>query len=556
MVDNNEFVCDQKHGMNSYHNNRDFSCPIWEEMFPAVSDEDFYEASILMKMEIGEFTVLGEKFEDPFQDSDDDDDADHFNPVEDVSKEDEFRMDNATNPYLRAYRIGMKARTKRLPLNRNVYKTEKLPIYTTPSNQFQKSIPSQGTGTYNGNIATSATGVQGDDSSAVSKTLKIVREVLENSISRKKQRIHGQGKERLCMCATTVAKYNMNETVKPYGYSLDGQNCSIALVTPENSASRQVIHKSSFNYLSNDLCYPLQESLHKWIPDPYEQRHSFQETIDTEGQILNSADVNLQCRFEKEDSRSCTFDISKIQRHLNNSQLNYPIITTSPHKDEAIDSAHSDQNTNKPKSSIYVVADHCQRQCNENKIITAVFSGTSSLGRSNHSTNAFTSRNSSRNTLHASNTRIQSTVAASPDSVVEGDQDNSETETVVNCTIKSKQVLPSACINHILVHPTMTAKFPSSWIALLEEWERNHLEQHTIPGSHSHWSIADQQRFSKRYRGIKIIRKLATGLSIRLHTMAILLDIERRHETCSNHLLSLEKLDATIPRRRRFNFKT
>jgi hypothetical protein len=98
--------------------------------------------------------------------------------------------------------------------------------------------------------------------------------------------------------------------------------------------------------------------------------------------------------------------------------------------------------------------------------------------------------------------------------------------------------------------PDIAAKYPESWVLLLKEWEENDFERFLWAVKTS-WSTLDQNRFSKRIRGIRLLQKLASATSNGLQKMALQLDNERGDKkTLSNHLLELEKDDVTILRRR------
>jgi hypothetical protein len=101
----------------------------------------------------------------------------------------------------------------------------------------------------------------------------------------------------------------------------------------------------------------------------------------------------------------------------------------------------------------------------------------------------------------------------------------------------------------------ISESFPLSWVLLLNEWEYYAMDLYHNKNAKSRWSNADQQRYSKRYRGIKMINKLASIVSMDRYATAHQLDILRGDLSCSAHLAELEKVDGTIKRRRRRQLK-
>jgi hypothetical protein len=57
--------------------------------------------------------------------------------------------------------------------------------------------------------------------------------------------------------------------------------------------------------------------------------------------------------------------------------------------------------------------------------------------------------------------------------------------------------------------PSMTQKFPESWIALLQEWQTNSLGEFERKGTKGKWDNDQQQRYSKRLRAIKVLKQMA-----------------------------------------------
>jgi hypothetical protein len=101
--------------------------------------------------------------------------------------------------------------------------------------------------------------------------------------------------------------------------------------------------------------------------------------------------------------------------------------------------------------------------------------------------------------------------------------------------------------------PFIGAKFPTSWTILLQEWTDQGMDTYLKDGIRSRWVMTDQQRYSKRYRGIKMIKRIAKSLSVDEQAAVIKLDTDRGSMSCSNHLLALEKTDKSIQRRKSFN---
>jgi hypothetical protein len=83
--------------------------------------------------------------------------------------------------------------------------------------------------------------------------------------------------------------------------------------------------------------------------------------------------------------------------------------------------------------------------------------------------------------------------------------------------------------------PDMSAEFPRSWVALLEEWDCNYMDWYTKHGFCSQWDNFLQQQYSKRLRGIRLLGKHANALKIDVQWMAVQLNALRGISRCSNH---------------------
>jgi hypothetical protein len=128
----------------------------------------------------------------------------------------------------------------------------------------------------------------------------------------------------------------------------------------------------------------------------------------------------------------------------------------------------------------------------------------------------------------------------------------------------------------LLILPNIPAKYPESWVVLLQEWNEMDLDSYISKSvERAAWPRSYQIRYSKRYRGIRMIRKLlsskhTTGtfnddddvknlfkVIFDFQSTAEQLDILRniRKKSVSNHLIEFEKKDLTIQRRNRSQSK-
>jgi hypothetical protein len=105
--------------------------------------------------------------------------------------------------------------------------------------------------------------------------------------------------------------------------------------------------------------------------------------------------------------------------------------------------------------------------------------------------------------------------------------------------------------------PSLSAKFPETWLHLVEEWRRHDLDAFR-KNRKSEWANnAMVMRYNKRLRGMEQLRKLmlTTRQTHSDEEMATRLDVERhmRRLTLSKHIDVLHENDRTILRRRRRN---
>jgi hypothetical protein len=101
--------------------------------------------------------------------------------------------------------------------------------------------------------------------------------------------------------------------------------------------------------------------------------------------------------------------------------------------------------------------------------------------------------------------------------------------------------------------PNMSLMFPVTWSALLAEWRVEHLSDFDRKGVPSSWKDSGlQQRYAKRLRCIRLIRRIATMSDV--SEAQVVEDLDRilnavDNLTVSKHLIQLEKQDSTIKRR-------
>jgi hypothetical protein len=101
--------------------------------------------------------------------------------------------------------------------------------------------------------------------------------------------------------------------------------------------------------------------------------------------------------------------------------------------------------------------------------------------------------------------------------------------------------------------PNMSVMFPTSWNQLLAEWRREHLSDFDRKGVPSTWKDSKlQQRFAKRLRCIRLIRRIATTTNV--EESVVVADLDRILNsmdklTVSKQLADLERQDTSMKRR-------
>jgi ASC-1-like (ASCH) protein len=91
--------------------------------------------------------------------------------------------------------------------------------------------------------------------------------------------------------------------------------------------------------------------------------------------------------------------------------------------------------------------------------------------------------------------------------------------------------------------PAMSHIFPESWTLMFHEWETNKLDDFEKKGTKGKWENGLQQRYAKRFRAIKILKKLA-GNNKSLKQMAADLEVSRiqlNSMSMTNHIEMLYK---------------
>jgi hypothetical protein len=100
--------------------------------------------------------------------------------------------------------------------------------------------------------------------------------------------------------------------------------------------------------------------------------------------------------------------------------------------------------------------------------------------------------------------------------------------------------------------PSMTQNFPESWSILLNEWQANDLGDFEKKGTKGIWKNDLQQRYAKRQRAMKVLRKTA-GSRKTLKLMAADLDIARvsMNVSLTKHIQMLYKMNCEYKPRAR-----